>query len=153
GSGYVLLAFLKNDLVGRWHWLTNAQLLDAVAVGQFTPGPLSATATFIGYLLAGPAGAAVATAGIFLPSFAYAAVCGPFVPRLRASRALGSFLDGVNVGALALMGGVTLELTHSAIVSVPTAAVFLASVAALSVARLNAAWLVLAGGLLGIALG
>ena len=74
GSGYVLLAFLRNDLVERWHWLTNAQLLDAVAVGQFTPGPLSSTATFIGYVLAGPAGAAVATAGIFLPAFAFVAV-------------------------------------------------------------------------------
>ncbi len=90
GSGYVLLAFLRNDLVERWHWLTNAQLLDAVAVGQFTPGPLSSTATFIGYVLAGPAGAAVATAGIFLPAFAFVAVCGPFVPRLRASRLVGA---------------------------------------------------------------
>lgn len=151
GSGYVLLAFLKNDLVGRWHWLTNAQLLDAVAVGQFTPGPLSATATFIGYLLAGPTGAAVATAGIFLPAFAYVAVCGPFVPRLRASRSVGAFLDGVNVAALALMAGVTLQLAHSALVNVPSAALFLVSTAVLAVFRINAAWLVLAGGLLGVA--
>ncbi|MGA7991730.1 MAG: chromate efflux transporter [Thermoanaerobaculia bacterium] len=153
GSGYVLLAFLKNDLVERWHWLTNAQLLDAVAVGQFTPGPLSSTATFIGYVLAGPAGAAVATAGIFLPAFALVAAFGSFVPRLRASRALGAFLDGVNVGALALMAAVTLQLAHAALVNVPTAALFLATVAVLSVVRLNAAWLVLAGGLLGIAFG
>lgn len=153
GSGYVLLAFLKNDLVERWHWLTNAQLLDAVAVGQFTPGPLSSTATFIGYVLAGPAGAAVATAGIFLPAFALVAACGPLVPRLRASRPVGAFLDGVNVAALALMAAVTLQLSRSALVNVPTAALFLASVAVLSVVRLNAAWLVLAGGLLGIALG
>lgn len=153
GSGYVLLAFLKNDLVERWQWLTNAQLLDAIAVGQFTPGPLSSTATFIGYVLAGPAGALVATAGIFLPAFAFVAACGPFVHHLRASRALGAFLDGVNVGALALMAAVTLQLAHSALVNVPTAALFLASVAFLSVARLNAAWLVLAGGLLGVAFG
>jgi chromate transporter len=153
GSGYVLLAFLKNDLVERWHWLSNAQLLDAVAVGQFTPGPLSSTATFIGYVLAGPAGAAVATAGIFLPAFAFVAACGPFVPRLRASRPVGAFLDGVNVGALALMAAVMLQLSRSALVNAPTAALFLASVAVLSVLRVNAAWLVLAGGLLGIAFG
>ena len=153
GSGYVLLAFLKNDLVERWHWLTNAQLLDAVAVGQFTPGPLSATATFIGYVLAGPEGAAVATAGIFLPAFAFVAVCGPFVPRLRASRPVGAFLDGVNVGALALMAAVTLQLARSALVNPPTAALFLVSAAVLAVFRINAAWLVLAGGLLGIAFG
>ncbi|HVO50565.1 MAG TPA: chromate efflux transporter [Thermoanaerobaculia bacterium] len=153
GSGYVLLAFLKNDLVERWHWLTSAQLLDAVAVGQFTPGPLSSTATFIGYVLAGPAGAAVATAGIFLPAFAFVALCGPIVPRLRASRPVGRFLDGVNVGALALMAAVTLQLARSALVNVPTAALFLASAAVLTVFRINAAWLVLAGGLLGIAFG
>lgn len=153
GSGYVLLAFLKNDLVERWHWLTSAQLLDAVAVGQFTPGPLSSTATFIGYVLAGPAGAAVATAGIFLPAFAFVAVCGPFVPLLRASRLVGAFLDGVNVGALALMAAVTLQLARSALVNAPTDVLFLASAAVLAIFRINAAWLVLAGGLLGIAFG
>jgi chromate transporter len=153
GSGYVLLAFLKNDLVERWHWLTSAQLLDAVAVGQFTPGPLSSTATFIGYVLAGPAGAAVATAGIFLPAFAFVAACGPFVPRLRASRPVGAFLDGVNVGALALMAAVTLQFARPALVDVPTAALFLASAAVLAVFRVNAAWLVLAGGLLGVVFG
>jgi chromate transporter len=153
GSGYVLLAFLENDVVERWHWLTNAQLLDAVAVGQFTPGPLSSTATFIGYVLAGPAGAAVATAGIFLPAFVFVAACGPFMPRLRASRLVGALLDGVNVGALALMAVVTLQLARSALVNAPTAALFLASVAILSVVRVNAAWLVLAGGLLGVAFG
>ncbi len=153
GSGYVLLAFLKNDLVERWHWLTSAQLLDAVAVGQFTPGPLSSTATFIGYVLAGPAGAAVATAGIFLPAFAFVAACGPFVPRLRASRPVGAFLDGVNVGALALMAAVTLQFARPALVDVPTAALFLVSAAVLAVFRVNAAWLVLAGGLLGVVFG
>ncbi len=153
GSGYVLLAFLKNDLVERWHWLTNAQLLDAVAVGQFTPGPLSSTATFIGYVLAGPAGAAVATAGIFLPAFAFVAACGPFVPRLRASRALRAFLDGVNVGALALMASVALPLSRDALTGVPAAALFLASAAGLAAFRINAAWLVLAGGILGVVFG
>ena len=150
GSGYVLLAFLRGDLVERWHWLTNAQLLDAVAVGQFTPGPLSSTATFVGYVLAGPAGAAVATAGIFLPAFVFVAACGPFVPRLRRSRAVGAFLDGVNVAALALMGEVSLQLARSGTANLPSAGLFLASVAALSLLRVNAAWLVLAGGLLGV---
>ncbi len=86
GSGYVLLAFLRADLVDRWHWLTEAQLLDAIAVGQVTPGPVFTTATFIGYLLGGPTGATVATAGIFLPAFVFVAASGPFVPRLRRSR-------------------------------------------------------------------
>ena len=153
GSGYVLLAYLKADLVERWHWLTSAQLLDAVAVGQFTPGPLSSTATFIGYVLGGLPGAAVATLGIFLPAFALVAVMGPFVPRLRRSRLLGAFLDGVNVAALALMGSVTLQFARPALTNGPTIALFLASVAILATVRINAAWLVLAGGLLGVLFG
>jgi chromate transporter len=153
GSGYVLLAYLKADLVERWHWLTGAQLLDAVAVGQFTPGPLSSTATFIGYVLGGLPGAMVATLGIFLPAFALAAVMGPFVPQLRRSKPLGAFLDGVNVAALALMGSVTLQFASPALTNGPTIALFLASVAILSTLRINAAWLVLAGGLLGVAFG
>ena len=153
GSGYVLLAFLKADLVERWHWLTSAQLLDAVAVGQFTPGPLSSTATFIGYVLGGLPGAAVATLGIFLPAFAFAALMGPFVPRLRRSRPLGAFLDGVNVAALALMGSVTLQFARPALTNGPTVTLFLVGVAILATIRINAAWLVLAGGLLGVAFG
>jgi chromate transporter len=153
GSGYVLLAYLKADLVERWHWLTSAQLLDAVAVGQFTPGPLSSTATFIGYLLGGLPGAGVATLGIFLPAFAFVALMGPFVPRLRRSKLLGAFLDGVNVAALALMGSVTLQFARPALTSAPTVALFLASIAILSTTRVNAAWLVLAGGLLGVVFG
>jgi chromate transporter len=153
GSGYVLLAYLKADLVERWHWLTSAQLLDAVAVGQFTPGPLSSTATFIGYLLGGLPGAGVATLGIFLPAFAFVALMGPFVPRLRRSKLLGAFLDGVNVAALALMGSVTLQFARPALTNAPTAALFLASIAILSTTRVNAAWLVLAGGLLGVVFG
>ncbi len=104
-------------------------------------------------MLAGPAGAAVATAGIFLPAFVFVAACGPFVPRLRASRLVGAFLDGVNVASLALMAAVTLQLSKPALVNVPTAALFLASTAVLAAFRINAAWLVLAGGLLGIAFG
>ncbi len=153
GSGYVLLVFLRADLVERWHWLTSAQLLDAVAVGQFTPGPLSSTATFIGYVLAGPAGAAVATAGIFLPAFAFVAAMGPFVRRLRRSRPVGAFLDGVNVGALALMGGVALQFARPALANGPTIALFIATAAVLATVRINAAWLVLAGGILGVVFG
>src|SRR6202142_3831656 len=139
GSGYVLLAYLKADLVERWHWLTSAQLLDAVAVGQFTPGPLSSTATFIGYVLGGLPGAGVATLGIFLPAFALVWVMGPFVPRLRQSRLLGAFLDGVNVAALALMGSVTLQFARPALTNGPTIALFFASVAILETVRINAA--------------
>ena len=153
GSGYVLFAYFRADLVERLHWLTNAQLLDAIAVGQFTPGPLLSSATFVGYLLAGPAGAAVATAGIFLPAFAFVAACGPFVPRLRASRPVGAFLDGVNVASLALMAAVTLQLARPALVDGRTTALFLVSAAVLAAFRINAAWLVLAGGALGVAFG
>jgi chromate transporter len=153
GSGYVLLAFLKADLVERWHWLTSAQLLDAVAVGQFTPGPLSSTATFIGYVLGGLPGAAVATLGIFLPAFAFVALMVPFVLRLRRSKPLGAFLDGVNVAALALMGSVTLLFAAPALTNGPTVALFLAGVAILATIRINAAWLVLAGGILGVVFG
>ena len=105
GSGYVLLAFLRTDLVDRLHWLTQAQLLDAVAVGQVTPGPVFTTATFIGYILGGFRGAVVATLGIFLPSFFFVSISGPLIPHLRRSPLAGAFLDGVNVGAWALDGG------------------------------------------------
>lgn len=149
GSGYVLLAFLRADLVQRLGWLTEAELVDAIAVGQVTPGPVSTTATFIGYLLAGPAGALVATAGIFLPAFVFVALSAPLVPRLRASAPFGSFLDGVNVASLALMLVVTLELGRAAIVDVPTAAV--AAVSALLLVRYqaNPTWLVLGGAAIG----
>lgn len=116
GSGYVLLAFLRSDLVLRLHWLTEAQLLDAVAVGQITPGPVFTTATFVGWLLAGWAGALVATLGIFLPAFVFVAISGPLVPRLRRSPAASAFLDGVNVASLALMAVVTAQLARAALV-------------------------------------
>jgi chromate transporter len=152
GSGYVLLAFLRADLVERWHWLTHAQLLDAVAVGQVTPGPVFTTATFIGYVLGGPAGAAVATLGIFLPAFVFVAVSGPLVPRLRRSPLAGAFLDGVNVASLALMVLVTWELGRSALVDVATVALALVSAVLLIRFRVNSAWLVLGGALLGLVL-
>ncbi|BDG01643.1 chromate efflux transporter [Anaeromyxobacter oryzae] len=152
GSGYVLLAFLRADLVERLGWLTEAQLLDAVAVGQVTPGPVFTTATFVGWILAGPAGAAAATAGIFLPAFFFVAVSGPFVPRLRASPVAGALLDGVNVASLALMAVVTWQLGRAAITGAPTALLALASAVLLVRFRVNSSWLVLGGAAIGIAL-
>jgi chromate transporter len=145
GSGYVLLAFLRADLVQRLGWLSEAQLIDSVAVGQVTPGPVFTTATFIGYLLAGPSGALVATVGIFLPAFILVALSGPLVPRLRASALAGAFLDGVNVASLALMATVTVQLGWAALVDVWT--VLFALVAAVLLVRfkVNSAWLVLGG--------
>lgn len=152
GSGYVLLAFLRGDLVERWHWLTNAQLLDAVAVGQITPGPVFTTATFIGYLLAGPKGAVIATIGIFLPAFVFVAISGPLVPRIRKSPAAGAFLDGVNIGSLALMLVVTYELGRTALIDPITIGLAVLSAILLIRYRLNSAWLVLGGGTIGLLL-
>lgn len=152
GSGYVLLAFLRADLVERWHWLTERQLLDAVAVGQVTPGPVFTTATFIGYLLLGPVGAVVATVGIFLPAFVYVALSGPLVRRLRRAPLAGAFLDGVNVASLALMAVVSWQLGSAAIVDLPTAVLAGGSLILLQRFRLNSAWLVLGGGLVGFGL-
>ena len=152
GSGYVLLAFLRADMVERYHWLTQQQLLDAVAVGQVTPGPVFTTATFVGYILHGPSGAVAATVGIFLPAFLFVAVSAPLLPRLRASRTAGAVLDGINVASLALMALVTWQLARSAIVDWFTLLLGIASAVALMRYRqVNSAWLVLAAGLLGIA--
>ena len=152
GSGYVLLAFLRTDLVDRLHWLTQAQLLDAVAVGQVTPGPVFTTATFIGYILGGFRGAVVATLGIFLPSFFFVSISGPLIPHLRRSPLAGAFLDGVNVGAWALMAAVTLFLARAAVVDVVTMMLAVASAFVLIRYRINSAWLVIGGGLIGLAM-
>jgi chromate transporter len=152
GSGYVLLAFLRQEFVERLGWLSEGQLLDAVAVGQVSPGPLFTTATFIGYVLAGVPGAVVATAGIFLPAFVFVAVSGPLVPRIRRSRVAGAFLDGVNVAAVALIAVVTWQLGRAAIVDAPSLLLAVASAALLLGYRVNPAWLVLAGGLAGLTL-
>jgi chromate transporter len=152
GSGYVLLAFLRADLVDRLRWLTEAQLLDAVAVGQVTPGPVFTTATFIGYILGGFRGAMVATIGIFLPSFFFVSISGPLIPRIRRSPLAGAFLDGVNVGAWALMAAVTLFLARAAIVDATTTTLAVLSAFVLIRYRLNSAWLVLGGGLIGLAI-
>jgi chromate transporter len=149
GSGYVLLAFLRSDLVEDRHWLTEAQLIDAIAAGQLTPGPVFTTATFVGYVIAGTAGAAAATAGIFVPAFIFVALSAPLIPTIRASRSAGSFLDGVNVASLALMAVVAFELGRAAIIDVPTAALAAASAFLLLVLRVNSAWLVLGGGVAG----
>lgn len=152
GSGYVLLAFLRADLVERRHWLSESQLLDAVAVGQITPGPVFTTATFIGYLLGGVGGAAVATLGIFLPAFFFVAVSGPLVPKLRRSRTAGAILDGVNAASLALMAVVSYELCHSALVDLPSILLGLLSALGLIYFRVNSAWLVLGGAIAGLLL-
>jgi chromate transporter len=149
GSGYVLLAFLQADLVERWHWLSESQLLDAIAVGQVTPGPVFTTATFIGYLLNGVPGALVATAGIFLPAFFFVAISGPLIPRLRASPSAGAFLDGVNVASLALMAVVTWQLGRVAVRDWITIALVAASSLLLLRYRVNSVWLVLGGAITG----
>ena len=149
GSGYVLLAFLESEFVTRLGVLTNQQLLDAVAVGQFTPGPVFTTATFIGYLLGGYGGAAAATAGIFLPSFVLVFFLNPIIPRLRASKWFSAALDGVNAASLALMAVVSVKLGISSVTGWFTAALAALSLLALLRFRINSFYLILAGGLLG----
>ena len=149
GSGYVLLAFLRADLTDRWGWLTDQQLIDAITVGQVTPGPVFTTATFIGYLLGGWVGAVLATIGIFAPGFLFVAVSQPLIPRLRASALTGALLDGVVVASLGLMAAVTWHLGRSAIVDGTTAGLAIVSAAILLTLRPNSAWLVLGGAVAG----
>lgn len=151
GSGYVLLAFLHTDLVEHRHWLTEGQLLDAVSVGQFTPGPLLTTATFIGYVLGGPVAALVATVAIFLPAFVLCAVTGPYATRLRQSRLVGGFLDGVNVASLALLIVVTWHLSGTALVDWLAISLAVAAAVWLMFYRVNSTWLILAGAAVGLA--
>ena len=152
GSGYVLLAFLRADLVERYGWLTNQQLLDAVAVGQITPGPVFTTATFIGYILGGVPGASVATIGIFLPAFVFVALSGWLVPRIRRSSTASGFLDGLNVSSLALMAYVTYRLGQAAIVDWLTVLLFAASAVLLIFFRINSAWLIIGAGVIAVGL-
>lgn len=149
GSGYVLLAFLRADLTEQWEWLTDQQLIDAVTVGQVTPGPVFTTATFIGYLLAGWSGAVLATLAIFAPGFVFVALTQPIIPRLRASRLASGLLDGIVVASLSLMIAVTWHLGRSAIVDLPTALLAASAVVALFVWRSNSTWLILGGALSG----
>ena len=150
GSGYVLLAFLQQDLVERNHWLTSQQLLDAVAIGQITPGPVFTTATFIGYLLAGNAGAIAGTVGIFLPAFVLVWVVNPWVPKLRQSPWASGFLDGINAASLGLMAAVTYTLGRAALVDWLTTTVAILSAIAVFQFKINSTWLVIAGGAIGL---
>ena len=156
GSGYVLIAFLQGGLVEQHQWLTQQQLLDAVAIGQFTPGPVLTTATFIGYVLAGPLGALVATLGIFGPSFLFVLATNPLIPRLRQSAVAGAFLDAVNASAIGLMAAVTVELARHTLIDWEAkqidwgaGLIALVSAAVLFRYKVNAAWLVLGGAAIG----
>lgn len=149
GSGYVLIAFLRADLTERWGWLTEQELIDAVTVGQVTPGPVFTTATFIGYLLHGWTGAALATVGIFGPGFLFVLATQPLIPKLRASRAASRVLDGIVAASLGLMAAAAWRLAPAAVVDLPTAAVAAASAAALARWNLNTTWLIAGGAAVG----
>jgi chromate transporter len=149
GSGYVLLAFLRTEFIDRLHWLTEKQLIDAVAVGQFTPGPVFTTATFIGYLVAGIPGALLATIGIFLPGFALVALSGRMLPRLRRSVWASAMLDGVVVASLALMAVVAWQLGRAAIVDWRTLVMLIVSAAVVLRFRVNSAWVIAGAGITG----
>jgi chromate transporter len=152
GSGYVLIAFLRGGLVAEYRWLTELQLLDAVAIGQFTPGPVLSTATFIGYLLAGWPGACVATIAIFFPSFLFVLATNPLIPRIRRSAIARGFLDAVNVSAIGLMAAVTAELGRAALRGWVEWAIGLAALLGIVKFQLNPAWLVGGGALVAWAL-
>ncbi len=151
GSGYVLLSFLESEFVDQRGWITREQLVDAIAAGQFTPGPLFSSATFVGYMAGGFPGALAATAGIFLPSFIFVMISVPLLPRLRKYRWTSHFLDGVNASALALMAVVSVLLAREALDSVFAASLFVLAVAVLLKFSPNSAWLVLGGAVAGIA--
>lgn len=150
GSGYVLLAFLRADLVVRYAWLTDAQLIDAIAIGQVTPGPLFTTATFIGYQLGGTSGGLLATLGIFLPSFIFVALTNPFIPRMRSSPWLGALLDGVNAASLGLMAAVTWQIGRASLIDPLTVLIALAGLILLLRFKLNSTWLIAGGALIGL---
>lgn len=151
GSGYVLVAFLQTEFVERLGWITSGQLLDAVAIGQFTPGPVFTTATFIGYLVAGVPGAVVATIGIFLPSFIFVAITNPFIPRMRRSPWLAALLDGVVAASLGLMAAVTVDLARQSIVDIATILITISAAVLLLRYRINSTWLIIGGAVVGLA--
>jgi chromate transporter len=152
GSGYVLLAVLRGDLVAKLHWLSDAQLLDAIAVSQATPGPFFTVATFIGYLLAGWRGAALATLGMFLPAFVYVGITAGFLPRLRKSPVASAFLDGVNAAAVALMAYVGWQFARASLTNMPAVVLAVVSAVLVFYYKVNSAWLVLGGAMAGILL-
>lgn len=149
GSGYVLLAFLRNDFVLRLGWLTDQQLLDAIAIGQVTPGPVFTAATFIGYILGGMSGALLATLGIFLPSFIFVAISNPLIPKIRNSPWAGSLLDGVNASSLGLMAAVTFQLASSSLTDIFTVVVAIVSLVLLLRYKVNTTWLIAGGAIAG----
>jgi chromate transporter len=151
GSGYVLVAFLQRDFVDNLGWLTEEQLLDAVAIGQVTPGPVFTTATFVGYITGGFPGALIATVAIFAPGFVYVALVNPLIPRLRGNAIAAALIDGVNVAAIGLMAGVMVELTRSGVVDLWTALILAAGAVAL-LRNVNSTWLIAGGAIAGIAL-
>lgn len=149
GSGYVLIAFLEGGLVQEYGWLTQGQLLDAVAIGQFTPGPILSTATFIGYVIEGVPGALVATVGIFLPAFLFVGILNPLIPRLRSSAWMSAFLDAVNAAAVALILAVSVDIGRQALLSLDSILVCTAAALAVFVFRVGSVWIILGGALLG----
>jgi len=150
GSGYVLLAFLRADFVTRLGWLTDQQLIDAIAIGQLTPGPVFTTATFIGYILGGLPGAILATVGIFLPSFIFVAISNPFIPRIRQSPRISAFLDGVNISSLGLMAAVTIQLSKTSLIDPLTVIIAILSVILLVYLKVNSTWLISGGAAAGL---
>lgn len=150
GSGYVLLAFLRNDFVVRLGWLTDQQLIDAIAIGQVTPGPVFTTATFIGFILNGVPGALIATLGIFLPSFFFVAISNPIIPRLRNSPWASHLLDGVNAASLGLMAAVTIQLGRASLIDLFTVVIALVTAVLLFRHKVNTTWLVLGGAAIGL---
>jgi chromate transporter len=149
GSGYVLLAFLRADFVLRLGWLTDQQLIDAIAIGQITPGPLFTSATFIGYILGGTPAALLATLGIFLPSFIFVAISNPLIPRIRNSTWMSSLLDGVNASALGLMAAVTFQIASSSLTDFWAVLIAVASFILLVRYKINSTWLIAGGALVG----
>jgi chromate transporter len=149
GSGYVLYAFLYNDLVVNYQWISQAQLIDAIAIGQFTPGPVFTAATFIGYLLAGVPGALIASVGVFLPAFIYVAITSPFLSQMRQSKSLSFFLDGVNVASLALMIVVCFNLASAMLTNALAITIFVVSLGILWRFKINSAWLILVAATIG----
>ena len=150
GSGYVLFAFLHADFVTRLGWLTDQQLIDAIAVGQVTPGPLFTSATFIGYILGGVPGGLLATLGIFLPSFVFVAISNPLIPKMRNSVWVGSFLDGINIASLSLMTAVTFQLGQASLIDLPTILISLITLGLLLRFKLNSTWLIAGGAAAGL---
>ncbi len=150
GSGLVLYAFIERDVVARFQWLTPQQLVDAIAAGQVTPGPVLSSATFIGYLIAGPAGAGLATLGVFLPSFVIVAVIGPWIGRLRHWRAGKAFLRGATIAAVALIFKTGLLLGRSSLIDLPSILIALASILLLWRRKVDAMWVIAGGAALGL---